>query len=213
MNISAPNLKHLRWWGNLMNHLNVGNLMRLEKVELFLSPKVDDFDSLLEVLSGIRRTKVLILDGNTMAMFKEGSMPLPLDEISNLGIHIYSLKDVLVPAMVSLLRGMTNLNTLWITSANLPTYMHFPKVDASLFNMGFWISQRLALVSQLREVRIELANYGTNEFELARYLLEHAHNLKKMVILYPPWQSHLLKKIIRKKIASTARLVLQEKKK
>ncbi|KAM5559441.1 F-box/LRR-repeat protein [Rosa sericea] len=216
MNISAPNLKHFRWWGNLMNHLNVGNLMRLEKVELFdlfLSPKVDDFDSLLEVLSGIRRTKVFNLDGMTMkAVFKEGSKPLPLDEISNLGIHIYGLDDDLVPAMVSLLRGMTNLNTLWITSANLPAYMRYSKVDVSGFNMGFWKSQRLAFVSQLKEVRIELAN-GSNEIELARYLLKHAHNLKKMVLLYPPQQSHLLKKIIGEKIVSTARLVLQKKKK
>lgn len=49
------------------------------------------------------------------ALFKEGSMAAPiLDNICNLRIHCTTLEDDLVPAVVSLLRGMPNLNSLSI---------------------------------------------------------------------------------------------------
>lgn len=44
-------------------------------------------------------------------------MSAPLDNIRKLGIHCSSLKDDLVPAMVSLVRGMTNLNSLYIKTS------------------------------------------------------------------------------------------------
>ena len=43
-------------------------------------------------------------------------MPLPLDNIHDLTLHVESVNDDFVPAMVSLLRRITTLNTLCITS-------------------------------------------------------------------------------------------------
>lgn len=39
-------------------------------------------------------------------------MTQPLHDICNLGLHLRSLNDDIVPAVVSLFRAVTNLNTL-----------------------------------------------------------------------------------------------------
>ena len=63
--VFAPNLKYLKWIGNLLNNQNLGKLMCLEKAEIFLKHGVDnnDFSNVLEVLCSVCRAKVLILSG------------------------------------------------------------------------------------------------------------------------------------------------------
>lgn len=63
--VFAPNLKYLKWIGNLLNNQNLGKLMCLEKAEIFLKHGVDnnDFSNVLEVLCSVCRAKVLILRG------------------------------------------------------------------------------------------------------------------------------------------------------
>ncbi|PQP92438.1 F-box/FBD/LRR-repeat protein [Prunus yedoensis var. nudiflora] len=160
--------------------------MSLEKAEIFLKHGVDnnDFSNVLEVLCSVCRAKVLILSGEmTKALLREGPVSRPFDDISYLGMHIESLDDDIVPAMVSLLRGMPNLKTLYIKS-DPSLFIHKP--EACGFNKEFWKSQNLAFIGQLKEATMELSN-GNNELELARYMLEDAKNLKEMVFtLFTP---------------------------
>ena len=81
-----------------------------------------------------------------------------------------------------------------------------------MFNVDFWKSQGLAFVSQLKEVRMQFSN-GSNEIELARYILDQAPHFKNMVILYPPQQFHTLKIFRTQNIGSTAKIVLKKRKK
>lgn len=50
------------------------------------------------------------------ASYQEGSIPASFDNVSSLHIHIKSFGDELVPAVVSLFKGMPNLCTLYINS-------------------------------------------------------------------------------------------------
>ncbi|XP_050141947.1 uncharacterized protein LOC126617903 [Malus sylvestris] len=59
----------------------------------------------------------------------------------------------------------------------------FGHIMASRFGNEYWKLQNLAFIHQLKEVSIE-NSYGSNEIEFARYILEHAQNLKKMVIVH-----------------------------
>lgn len=63
-------------------------------------------------------------------LFREGSMAAPICDTSYLHINIASLNNDLVPAVVSLMRGMSNLNTLYIKS------------DPSLFVLEPKVSQK-----------------------------------------------------------------------
>lgn len=65
------------------------------------------------------------------ALLREGSMPAPFDDISYLGVHIESLVDDIVPTMVSLLRGMPNLKTLYV-KCDPPLLIQKPKVSSTL---------------------------------------------------------------------------------
>ncbi|VVA25417.1 PREDICTED: F-box/LRR-repeat [Prunus dulcis] len=116
LKIFAPNLKNLKWKGTVGNSPNLGEFTSLEKVKLVLAPQVLDFDNVYEVLYSICCAKVLILSEETiLGCFKEGSMAAPIfDNLCNLNIHCTRLDDYLVPIVVSLLRGMPNLNTLYI---------------------------------------------------------------------------------------------------
>ncbi|KAH0981910.1 hypothetical protein GBA52_009087 [Prunus armeniaca] len=179
LNIFAPNLRKLKWEGKLLNGQNLGKLMSLEKAQIFLEPEVNDFDNLHAVLSSLCKAKVLILNEKTIkALHKEGSMSASLD-IFHFSMHLRSLNDALVPAVACLLKGMPNLNTLNIKSKP-------PRGQpcmSSGFDMGYWKLQNFAFIYHLVEVTIELSN-GSNEIEFARYILEHAVNLKKIVILF-----------------------------
>ena len=52
----------------------------------------------------------------------------------------------------------------------------------------------MACIDQLKEVTIEISN-GNKELELARFLLEDAKNLKKMVLQLSDW-SYSPKKVL-----------------
>lgn len=52
---------------------------------------------------------------------------------------------------------------------------------------------------------------GNIELELASYILEDAKNLQKMVIIYSPQQSNLIRGLKKSKMNSTAIIVCQEK--
>ncbi|KAM1208040.1 hypothetical protein ACFX2J_013751 [Malus domestica] len=80
---------------------------------------------------------------------------------------------------------------------------------ASGLSRRFWKSQNLACINQLEEVTIELS-YGGNELEFARYTFEEAKNLKKMVILYLPNQSTLMRTVNEREMNS-ATVVFKER--
>lgn len=64
--------------------------------------------------------------------------------------------------------------------------------QSSGFDAEYWKSQNPAFVNQLEEVTIELSD-GSNEIESLRYMLQHAQNLKKIVIVHTPEQSDAIK--------------------
>lgn len=55
--------------------------------------------------------------------------------------------------------------------------------QCSGINMEYWKLQGLAFIYQLKEATLELSN-GFNGIEFARYILEHAPNLEKIVIFH-----------------------------
>ena len=57
---------------------------------------------------------VTLIFGILQVLLREGSLHAPLDGTTYLGMHVKSLSDDLVPAMVSVLRGMPNLKTLYL---------------------------------------------------------------------------------------------------
>lgn len=74
--------------------------------------------------------------------------------------------------------------------------------------------QNLAFVQQLEEVTIEPC-HGPNRIDFARYILEHAQNLKKMV--FPPsvdsYQSKAEAEIVRRsrsKMISASTVIIRE---
>ncbi|RXI05110.1 hypothetical protein DVH24_006367 [Malus domestica] len=189
LKIFAPNLRKLRWKGKLLNSQSLGEFMSLEKAQIFLKPEVNGYDNLYEVLCSVCRAKVLILNEETIkVLFTEGSRPGPLDDIRYLGLHLRSLNNELVPAVVSLLRGVPNLNTLNIESGR----------------------GRRETNPMLVAVTIKLSD-ASNEIELARYVVEYAQNLKKMTILCSSFQqpSDVQGKVSKCKMFSTAFVVIQ----
>ncbi|XP_050142232.1 F-box/LRR-repeat protein At3g58900-like [Malus sylvestris] len=209
LKIFAPNLKNLKWDGNLRNSQDLGKLKSLEKVEICLKPQKNEFGKVVEVLCCICSAKVLIIHAKIVkALYKEGFTPtLILDNICNLRIHCESLNNKLVPALVSLLRRMPKLNILCIKTRceNL-----IPRT-ASHFGNEYWERQNLAFIHQLEEVSIE-NSYGSNEIEFARYILEHAQNLKKMVIVHrdDDAPSKVAGMVSRSKIISTASVLIRQ---
>ncbi|CAN6576204.1 unnamed protein product [Malus baccata var. baccata] len=76
------------------------------------------------------------------------------------------------------------------------------------FGLDYWKMQNLSFVGQLKEVTRE-HSHGSNEIEFERYILEHAQNLKKMVIaLYnDDAQSQVVAEMVsRSKTIPTARV-------
>ncbi|XP_068317919.1 putative F-box/FBD/LRR-repeat protein At5g22610 isoform X1 [Pyrus communis] len=231
LKIFAPNLKTLKWKGELRNSQSLGNLKSLEEVEIFLAPLKNEFDKVLEVLCSICTAKVMTINEETVkALYKEGSTTtLILDNILNLSIHCENLNNRLVPAMVSLLRRMPNLNILCIKTSceNLTpekaslssnecwklqnlVFIHQLK-EASHFGNEYWKLQNLAFIHQLKEVIIE-NSYGSNEIEFARYILERAQNLKKMVIVHrdDDAPSKVAGMVSRSKMISSASIFIQQ---
>ncbi|XP_061988118.1 uncharacterized protein LOC133706604 [Rosa rugosa] len=245
LNILAPKLKKITWGGNFLDHQHLGNLMCLEEAKIFLFPDLDDFNNPFEVLCSIRVVKALVLnEETTKAFFMESSMPLRLDNIHDLTLHVRSVNDDFVPAMVSLFRGITTLNTLCITSVTYKqaieeAYNETEEEDNNYeeedngteqensetteedgateegdnppkFDVEYWKSQNLNFTCELKEVKLEIVEGNNNELDLARYILEHAQKLKKMVILHSPQHPDILEMVRKSKMISTATVVLQE---
>ncbi|XP_062006658.1 uncharacterized protein LOC133723809 [Rosa rugosa] len=206
LNICAPNLNSLNWTGSLMNQPNLGRLECLEEAKICLLPSDDDFVYVSEVLSCLSSAKVLTLnDETTMVLFKGSSMPL-LKNVCYLCIHIEGFLDIPVPAMTSLLGGMSKLSTLIIKS---DSFFRGLQADCRGFNMGYWKLQYTAFIYQLKEVTIELS-HGSNGIQFARYILEHAQNLNKMTLVHSPQQSNAMSKLKKSKMASNITLDFQE---
>ncbi|XP_004302975.1 PREDICTED: uncharacterized protein LOC101314767 [Fragaria vesca subsp. vesca] len=207
--ISAPNLKTLKWFGRVLNHQELGELVCLEKAEILLEHKEEyKFDNVSEILGSISRTKALtLLEETVKVLLSERSMPSTLNNVSFLTLHVGCLNDGIVPEMVSLLSGMSNLNTLHISTH--PSFF-LDKPEACGFNKKFWESQNLAFIYQLNEVKIELC-HGSNTVEFVFYILEHAQNLQKMVIYYLPHQSNLQQRVKKCKMASAPTIIFQKK--
>ncbi|CAL9002722.1 unnamed protein product [Prunus brigantina] len=213
LKIFAPNLKNLKWKGTVGNSPNLGELMSLEKVKLCLAPQVLDFDNAYEVLlCSICCAKVLIISEETiLALFKEGPMVAPiLHNICDLSVHCWNSNDDLVPAAVSLLRGMPNLNILYIKTTSQSI---LDGKTSSGIGMEYWKLQNLAFLHPLNEVTIEYS-HGSNEIQFARFILENAQILKKMVILlhYEKKQSKVVAEMVsRSKMISTATIIIRSR--
>ncbi|KAI5325492.1 PREDICTED: F-box/LRR-repeat [Prunus dulcis] len=133
-----------------------------------------------------------------------------LDNVCDLSVHCIRLNDDFVPAVVSFLRGMPNLNILCIRRAG--TWIDAETSESSGFGMEYWKLQNLAFLHQLKEVTIEYSDNGSNEIGFARYILEHAQNLKKMVIVLncETMQSKVVAEIVsRSKMISTAAVIIR----
>ncbi|KAL6183913.1 hypothetical protein ACLB2K_045323 [Fragaria x ananassa] len=208
---ASSDLRCLKISGDLLSQSHLGKLLSIERAELFLeswSDSVCDYHNTFELLCSICRVKTLILSDRTIqALFREGSMAAPLFDTSYLCIKTANLDNALVPAMVSLMRGMSNLNTLEIKSD--PSLV-FLKPKSCGFNGKYWKSQHLDFVNQLKEVTIQLSN-GNNSWQLAKFILEHAQNLKKMTIFYLPTKEHVIEKVSNSKKVSSATIDFHEK--
>lgn len=75
--------------------------------------------------------------------------------------------------------------------------------------MAYWKSQNLAFINQVKVVSIELCS-GSNGFDLARYILEHAQNLKKLGIIHSAEQSNAIRELNESKRVSNAAFVFEE---
>ncbi|KAL6175905.1 hypothetical protein ACLB2K_052543 [Fragaria x ananassa] len=137
--------------------------MCLEKAQIFLKRQRSDydFDNAFEVLFSFYSAKSLVLSGETIkVLLREGSLHAPLDGTTYLGMHVKSLSDDLVPAMVSVLRGMPNLKTLYL---NFYPSLNVAKPKACGFKKKYWKSQNLDCINQLEEVSISLSTgYDTS---------------------------------------------------
>ncbi|KAK9921301.1 hypothetical protein M0R45_029818 [Rubus argutus] len=213
LNISASNLKYLKWDGNMLNH-HLGEMNCLEEAEISLTfHGVNHLDIVCEqFLHRIRSVKVLTLDQETAkTLFREGLTPAPLDNVWYLHIPIRSsIDDNLVQAMVSLFRAVPNLTTLNV-SLSLELPFHVGGNNVFGFNRGYWAFQGLDFISRLKKVTIELT-YGWNGFELARFMYEHARNLKNMFVITLPNQASMMRgELWRTNRISNARVVFRGK--
>ncbi|KAM1735473.1 hypothetical protein ACFX12_013945 [Malus domestica] len=211
LNIFAPNLKHLKWVGNMVKHPNLGKFECLADAALSVNSLGDDKYNVFEVLDSLCRAKSLILDEATIKdNFRGGSRPAPLYDTFCLGLGIDSFVDELIPAIVFLLRGMPNLFNLLLMNYNLPLVA--PESNTSGIDIEYWKLQNLAFVYQLRQVTIELCN-GSNGIEFAKYVLECAPNLEKMVIVYLPQDlEKVARKLEKSKISNAAAAVFFQEK-
>ena len=90
--------------------------------------------------------------------------------------------------------------------------IHLLPFQACGFKRKYWKSQNMDCIHQLEEVSVSLSTgYPNNALELATYILEHAPNLKKMVICYLPHQSYIIGKVNKSKIISSATVVFQKR--
>lgn len=73
LHVCAPNLKYLKWKGDLLSQSHLGKLLSIERAELFLeswSDSVCDYHNTFELLCSICRVKTLILSDRTIQVCK-----------------------------------------------------------------------------------------------------------------------------------------------
>ncbi|KAL6278491.1 hypothetical protein ACE6H2_022092 [Prunus campanulata] len=143
--------------------------------------RVDEFEPLSEVFHGLRINEVLILNEAAIkVMFKlEGSMPVSFNNVRSLRMNIGCVIDEIVPSMVSVLRGMPYLRTLYIKRC--PPF-HELESNKCGFDIEYWKLQNLGFINRLEFFTIEILDWY-NVVELASYVLECAQKLKKCVII------------------------------
>ncbi|XP_068309425.1 F-box/FBD/LRR-repeat protein At1g16930-like [Pyrus communis] len=181
LNIFAPKLKYFEWRGYLMNQANLGQLECLEKAVICLEPKADDSDKLIKYFYSLRRVELLVLNAATFkALFREGYTHAQFDRLFYLQLNLRSFSDDIFPAVVSLLRGLHNLCTLYITCFAVPSSMD-PQPNVSGFDKEYWKLQNLDFIDQIKEVTIVLDG-SSNGIEFARYILENAKNLEQIYL-------------------------------
>ncbi|KAM0990023.1 hypothetical protein ACFX15_008241 [Malus domestica] len=179
----APKLKYLEWRGHLTNQANLGQLECLEKALICLEPKADDSDKQIKHFCVLHRVEHLVLNAATFkALFREGSTHAQFDHVSNLRLNLRRFSDDIFPAVVSLLKGLHNLCTLYISCCAVPSFLH-PQRDVSGFDKAYWKLQNLDFVDQIKKVTLVLDG-SNNGIDFARYILEHAKNLELMDIQY-----------------------------
>ncbi|KAM1433132.1 hypothetical protein ACFX1R_016458 [Malus domestica] len=223
LEISAPNLRYLRmqWRGTkMMNIRNPGEFNRLEKAELEVvnnQPGVEmetaSHDQFL-LSSVVQSVKVLALHDRwtITTLSKEGCTAPPLHNVWCLRMSTWSFDEFdnnLVPTVASLFKRLPNLNTLEIYVS------HLFGIPEHGFDSAYWQLQNLDFISQLKHVTLELeVSEGFNDsnlIEFARYVLEHAQNLKKMAVICEPSQSRLISSIRSITSTSNASVVFLEK--
>ncbi|KAM1306088.1 hypothetical protein PS2_008563 [Malus domestica] len=183
LNMFAPKLKYLEWRGHLTNQANLGQLECLEKALICLEPKADDSDKQIKHFCVLHRVEHLVLNAATFkALFREGSTHAQFDHVSNLRLNLRRFSDDIFPAVVSLLKGLHNLCTLYISCCAVPSFLH-PQRDVSGFDKAYWKLQNLDFVDQIKKVTLVLDG-SNNGIDFARYILEHAKNLELMDIQY-----------------------------
>lgn len=103
-------------------------------------------------------------------------------------------------------------NILFLFLGNQLFWLLCMSLQASGCNRSYWKSQNLTCIDQLKEVRMDLST-GDNEVEFARYILENAKNLRKMVILYSRHQSAAVRRVNASKGMSscTAQVIFHKK--
>nr|XP_008350489.2 uncharacterized protein LOC103413826 [Malus domestica] len=157
----------------MMSHQNLGEFNFLENVDLDLDEYgvyyMDNTTS-HQFLSSIQGVKSLTLNQWSLkTLFKEGCTPPPLLNVSYLGMSIQDFCDEsLVPTMVTLFKSLPNLHTMEIIQLN----------EIGVLN-GL---TELSLKDRINDVRIEVS-YGFHLIEFARYILERAQILKKLVVI------------------------------
>ncbi|CAN6586853.1 unnamed protein product [Malus baccata var. baccata] len=179
LNLLKYKLKDLCWRGSRVNQGNLGPLECLEKAVICLEPKADDSDKLIKHFYSLRRVERLVLNAATFkALFREGYTHAQFDRLFYLELNLRSFSDDIFPAVVSLLRGLHNLCTLYISCFAVPSSMD-PQPNLSGFDKEYWKLQNLDFIDQIKEVTIVLDG-SSNGIEFARYILENAKNLEQI---------------------------------
>ncbi|XP_050381581.1 F-box/LRR-repeat protein At5g02910-like [Argentina anserina] len=209
LNICAPNLKSLCWHGQLMNHLSLGRFRCLRTAVLNLRPEANEADKMYEILCSLGKVIALSLgEAIIKAPFSKGSMRAPISDIHWLSMDIGRMTDELIPAIVSLFRGLPNI---FILSVQCKPPLNELHANTSGFDVEYWKLQNLAVIDHLMMVTLDLCN-DSNVIDFARYILECAPNLLEMVVIYPPQDSDtVVKKLKESRMVSGAKVVYREK--
>ncbi|CAN6684216.1 unnamed protein product [Malus baccata var. baccata] len=93
VNIYAPNLKCLEWFGECTTSQNLGNLMCLEKAEISSSIPICNHDILIDFLCSIRKVKVLILHPDILELLDLNMDDRKWQDLS----FISQAKEVVIP--------------------------------------------------------------------------------------------------------------------